>query len=307
MTDNLVNQVTLVNLPDNRLIFAGVLLLIAVLSKYFHRELAVKGIKIPLWGLSLTALVIYCFAVGFLKIIAVISLIVLFASIMLANSAQSKILRSFAYVAAVLIFLSLGLHVIPDFQNQLIVKQVAIKSLSQPFSMYINFDKSLAGVIVFLVLIKKSPIPLSSELFIKAVLISLAMVGIALGTALSLDIVDVNLDYLLGAPFLIIFIVNQIMIVCLAEEVFFRGMIQEKLYSIFDQEKRYYYIIPVSVTAIIFGIVHLAGGVYYMLVAMIAGLGYGLVYQLTRRVEFSIACHFLLNIIHLGFLSYPIK
>lgn len=302
-----MSQIELVNSPDSRLVLAGILMLVTILSKYSQKKLSFKDFEFPLWGLSLATTIAYCLIIGFLEVIAVIALIFLLASAMLAVSAKNKILGFGAYICVILIFLSLGLHVLPGFQNQLMVEQVSIKSLSQPFSMYINFDKGLAGLIVFLVLIKRSATTLSNEVFLKATLISLATIIFTLSAALVLDIVDINLDYLLGTSFLIIFVVNQIMIVCLAEEVFFRGIIQERLYSVFRQDNAYYRAVPVGVTAIIFGVVHLAGGVHYMFVAMVAGLGYGLVYQVTRRVEFSIACHFLLNIIHLGVLSYPMK
>ena len=50
---------------------------------------------------------------------------------------------------------------------------------------------------------------------------------------------------------------------------------------------------------------HLAGGITYVLLATVAGIGYGTAYHLTGRVEAGIVVHFLLNLSHLVLFSYP--
>ncbi len=59
------------------------------------------------------------------------------------------------------------------------------------------------------------------------------------------------------------------------------------------------------ICAILFGLAHAGGGVWYVLLATVAGLGYGLVYHRTQRIELSILLHFALNSIHILFFSYP--
>ncbi|MCI5120133.1 MAG: CPBP family intramembrane metalloprotease [Candidatus Electrothrix sp. AUS4] len=50
---------------------------------------------------------------------------------------------------------------------------------------------------------------------------------------------------------------------------------------------------------------HYAGGVTYIVLATVAGLGYGWTYLRTEQLEASILTHFLLNCIHFVFFTYP--
>ena len=61
----------------------------------------------------------------------------------------------------------------------------------------------------------------------------------------------------------------------------------------------------VLAAAAAFGAAHVAGGTTYVLLATVAGLGYGAAYQLTGRVEASIFVHFTLNLTHLLLFTYP--
>ena len=53
------------------------------------------------------------------------------------------------------------------------------------------------------------------------------------------------------------------------------------------------------------GVGHFAGGITYVLLATLAGIGYGAAYQLTDRVEASICVHFAPNLAHLVLFTYP--
>ena len=60
-----------------------------------------------------------------------------------------------------------------------------------------------------------------------------------------------------------------------------------------------------SVAAGLFGLVHAGGGPTYVVLATLAGVGYGWVFLRTGRIEASILTHFALNAVHfLGF-TYP--
>jgi membrane protease YdiL (CAAX protease family) len=58
-------------------------------------------------------------------------------------------------------------------------------------------------------------------------------------------------------------------------------------------------------TYVLFGLAHFSGGLEYAFVAGLAGIGYGVAYWTTGRLEASIITHFLLNLIHLVFFTYP--
>jgi membrane protease YdiL (CAAX protease family) len=57
--------------------------------------------------------------------------------------------------------------------------------------------------------------------------------------------------------------------------------------------------------AAIFGAAHYAGGLWSVVPATIAGIGYGWVFWRTSRIEASILTHFLVNTAHILGFTYP--
>ena len=55
----------------------------------------------------------------------------------------------------------------------------------------------------------------------------------------------------------------------------------------------------------LFGLAHAGGGLVLIVVAALAGIGYGLAYAATRRLEASVAAHFTLNSLHFLAFTYP--
>jgi membrane protease YdiL (CAAX protease family) len=84
----------------------------------------------------------------------------------------------------------------------------------------------------------------------------------------------------------------------MAEECFFRGYIQQALAS----RGKWF---AVLAGAILFGLQHWQGGPLYIGFATIAGIAYGLVYWRSRKIAFPILIHFLFNLIHFLFFTYP--
>lgn len=104
--------------------------------------------------------------------------------------------------------------------------------------------------------------------------------------------------------FLPLVLIIHLFFTVLPEEAFFRLLIQTPLSEQFAA-KRYGMHYTVLITAIVFAMVHFAGGIHYMLLAFIAGMGYAYVYAKTRRLSAAIAVHFALNLVHLLWFSYP--
>ncbi len=97
---------------------------------------------------------------------------------------------------------------------------------------------------------------------------------------------------------------TNLFFVCLAEEAFFRGFMQKYLCLVLQRVK-YGALIAITLSSILFGLYHYAGGTRYMLLATVAGLGYGWVYFRTQKIESSILTHFSLNLVHFLFFTYP--
>ena len=91
---------------------------------------------------------------------------------------------------------------------------------------------------------------------------------------------------------------------CTAEEVLFRGLVQSQLQQRWRAHPRGS-AAALLVAAILFGLAHLGGGWHYVLLATLAGVGYGWVYQRTGRIEASILTHFAVNAVHFFLFTYP--
>ncbi len=93
---------------------------------------------------------------------------------------------------------------------------------------------------------------------------------------------------------------------CIAEEALFRGFLQRQL-AMSLAKFRFGTWIALAVVAVLFGIAHAGGGITYVLLATVAGLGYGWAYHRTQRIEASILLHFTLNSIHILLFRAPLK
>ena len=93
-----------------------------------------------------------------------------------------------------------------------------------------------------------------------------------------------------------LFLTSNLFLTCVAEEAAFRGVIQGLLARRLGTDLRTVNgWLPVLLAAVLFGLAHAAGGPLYVGLAMLAGLGYGLAYALSARIELAIALHFALN------------
>jgi uncharacterized protein len=63
--------------------------------------------------------------------------------------------------------------------------------------------------------------------------------------------------------------------------------------------------VAVAVPALLFGLAHAGGGAVAGVLAGAAGLGYGLAYAWTRRIETAIVVHFGVNALHFVGFTYP--
>jgi membrane protease YdiL (CAAX protease family) len=82
-----------------------------------------------------------------------------------------------------------------------------------------------------------------------------------------------------------------------SEEALFRGLLQTRLVDAAAQHGWPAYP-AILLTAFVFGLAHVAGGPELVLLATLAGVGYGYAYHATRRIEAAILCHFIVNAGH---------
>lgn len=201
-----------------------------------------------------------------------------------------------------LLVLALGLmgHFFPGFNNPKVLDQVQFSADGLPFTMYLNFDKIMAGLLLLIFLVR----PAQWEPFTKP---DLRIVFVTLGALcavlipLALKIEYVRFD---RKPIEWLWLLNNLMFVCMAEEVVFRGVLQARLMLLRPASNSWPYVC-VGIAAVAFGLAHFAGGPTYVVLATIAGLGYGYVFLKTRKIEAPILVHFGFNLVHFVFFTYP--
>jgi uncharacterized protein len=114
----------------------------------------------------------------------------------------------------------------------------------------------------------------------------------------------VQFDFKVTTLFFIWALAN-LFLTCIAEEAFFRGFVQKQLEEGL-KEFQFGAVIGLLLASLLFGLAHYAGGINYIILATVAGIGYGLVYQQSKSIEASIVTHFLLNAVHFIFFTYPV-
>ena len=110
----------------------------------------------------------------------------------------------------------------------------------------------------------------------------------------------------LSMPYLVYWLIYNLIYTCVLEESFFRGILQNALIRGFNRT-----LAPataraagIAVAAVFFGLAHFGGGTTYVALATLAGVGYGLAYELTGRLHHAVLVHFGVNAMYLLVFSW---
>lgn len=210
------------------------------------------------------------------------------------NRKSVRYVLEFLLVAAAV---GMTIHAVPGFHNPKVLDSVIAGPQSAPFSMYYNFDKALVPFILLVVM---------KSLFVSEPKYQPARPGWFLLVALipGLLLLAVALGGLKIEPhfpqWLLPFLFANIFFVSLAEEVLFRGYLQQRLSGFMSP------VAALIISAAIFGGLHFAGGPLLIIFAALAGLIYGLAWMWSGRLWVAVAFHVGLNITHLLLFTYPV-
>ncbi|WP_312540878.1 CPBP family intramembrane glutamic endopeptidase [Achromobacter mucicolens] len=201
-------------------------------------------------------------------------------------------------VVAVLLFA----HLLPGFHNLRVIAPAPLTPDAVPFGMYLNMDKPLVGFWVVLVL--APPMAAAhARLTLQAALLACAgAVTACLGLALALGVVGWAPKWPASGW---IWLLNNALLVTLAEEALFRGYVQERLTQWWRHHPWGAWA-ALAVAAALFGLAHYAGGWQWMLLAALAGVGYGVAYRYGGLAA-AVLAHLGLNAAHFGWFTYPMR
>lgn len=204
------------------------------------------------------------------------------------------------HIIFVITAVALTAHMLPGFDNPMVIKAMRTTADALPFTMYLNLDKPLIGFWVVLALPWVTYRRFWRQVFPAAGLALLLVIPLCMILAIALGMVN-------WAPkipsYSLIWMVNNLLLVCVAEEAFFRAYIQGGLSRLLGNGE------PARIgawllSAVLFGIAHYAGGWRWMLLAGVAGIVYGLAYR-RGGLRAAVLTHFGLNATHFFFLTYP--
>jgi hypothetical protein len=197
----------------------------------------------------------------------------------------------------------LGMHALPGFSNPLIARDVVLSPGAAPYTLYFNFDKTIAGIL--LLAVAAIPLLRSGSDWREAIRRAAPIIALNVVVAMLLSIA---FGYVRFQPkwtsFFWLWATVNLLLTCLSEEAFFRGFVQRELTNALSS-KRWGVGVAIGVSAVLFGAAHFAGGWRYVLLASVAGAGYGIAYHRSRSIEIAMLAHFALNATHFLLFTYP--
>ena len=245
----------------------------------------------------------YAFAYGNgqLDAIAFVSILLLFGTVYTISSQQKLPFLILAHLLFVLLAVALFLHWLPGFHNLHVVGPESLTPDAVPFSMYLNLDKPLIGFCLLLFAWRHIRLAEHSYTWLR---VGVIVGGLTIAVCL---IVALLTGFVIWAPkwpdWGWLWVANNLALVTLAEEAFFRGYLQGGLERL-PRTLRQGEWIALSVAALLFGVAHLAGGWKLMVLATLAGTGYGIAYR-HGGLQAAVLTHFGFNLVHLGVFTYP--
>lgn len=213
--------------------------------------------------------------------------------------------KAILILVAVAISVGLTFHFFPGFHNWKVASQLILGKDALPYDFWIKFDKPFIGIFLLAWFI---PLAQSRAQVVnilkKALPLSVLGVGLLIVLSLCLGVVKWDPKF---TPYLFIWPFVNLFFVTIPEEAFFRGFVQEELHQYFNPLTRMASLWAVIVTSLFFMLLHVAWvqDLTFLSLVFVAGCVYGAIYQYTRAIEASILCHFLLNLTHFIFFTYP--
>ncbi|WP_028867076.1 CPBP family intramembrane glutamic endopeptidase [Psychromonas arctica] len=299
------------------------LLALSILCVFPYCKVSIIKQLLWLWLMALS--VVSGYVEHHLEAVGLVGVVVYVALYHGALYTKQPIIRAISSTAFIVSSLALAVHVVPGFNNLPIVINELITSDAVPYTLYANFDKGMAGLLVCAYFFSKSQTT-------KALDTTTPLTTASNTTTANIVTVKTSTMTMLKQPFFIIictvlatltvalmiglvgfspkvpdfwlaFIAINLLFTCVAEEAFFRGLLQTKLSQLITV-KRLAIFAPL-ITAAVFALAHFIGGWSYVLVSGVAGFGYSYIFYKTQRLEWAILCHWLVNISHFFLFTYP--
>ncbi|MDO8773117.1 MAG: CPBP family intramembrane metalloprotease [Burkholderiaceae bacterium] len=237
---------------------------------------------------------------GHLGWLAGISVALLLVAGFAVRQQKIPIARFLGHGVFIILAVALAMHWLPGFYNGRGIDPHRITDDAAPFTMYLNQDKPLIGFWLLLVcpwIVGRRSLRLS--VYATALALPLSAM-LALGGALLLGMISWAPKWPDQAG---LWVLNNLLLVTLVEEALFRGYVQGGLSRHF-KHLPYGENLALLLASLLFGVAHAGAGWQWVLLAGLAGVGYGLAYRF-GGLGAAIATHFGLNLLHFALFTYP--
>jgi membrane protease YdiL (CAAX protease family) len=228
------------------------------------------------------------------------AVLVMAAAAALSNRARRPLWRTAANLATLGLAAGFFLHLVPGFANPLVLNGVILTSDAVPYTKYLNFDKGMAGLILLGLYVPDRVRHDQGWAHLKTLPLRVASLAVIV------LFVAFAARYVRWAPKLPswwpLWIWSMLLLTALPEEAAFRGVIQSGIAKWRGGESER---VAIAAAGVLFGLVHVAGGPAYVVMATLAGIGYGWIYAQTRSIGSAIIAHTAVNAVHLALFTYP--
>lgn len=257
--------------------------------------------RVPVWPMLLAGTMAVAWVAGFVAPAGVAALLVLAALCHVRQRTGSTIARALLLAAVIVLALALALHKVPGFANPMLLRDVQVSPGAAPVTQYLNLDKATVGMLLCAYFCAPARRRADWCALRPAWPIVLATPVVVLAGALLSGTVAIDPKLPAFTP---LFLVTNLLFTCVAEEAFFRGVIQGGLLAALAG-KRHGPAIAIGVASVLFGVAHAGGGVAMIVLATLAGVGYGLAAWRSGRIEAAILTHFVVNALRFLLVTYP--
>jgi len=255
---------------------------------------------------------IVAFYLGMLDLTGLIICLTLLGLVILSkfiiHSVYSAILKIIFYIFLIPILL----HILPGFHNIIILNKVTLSQYSAPFTMYMNFDKLyIISLMVIAFYDKRTDGRISYHTVLRYIIndiVKILPIAILVLLGLAYVLGFIQFDPKFNFKVLILWITNNLLVVCLGEEILFRSLLMKDIsYALQKYTKlreKSSILLMISLSSLIFGLSHMPN-IPFALLACFAGIFYAIAYIKNNRIESAILLHFIVNLIHITLFTYP--
>jgi membrane protease YdiL (CAAX protease family) len=256
------------------------------------------GFRFTALGLLVTGYVL-AFINGQIDVYALPFLVLLIGAAGCVSPQRQRAVQIAGHVVFVLLAAALFVHRVPGFHNPLVIDPTNFTPDAISYSMYLNLDKPL---IAYWLVFASPYVELSKPKagWLKVVLAAIVTILACIGVALLLRFITWEPKWPECGW---IWAANNLLLVAFPEEALFRGYLQAGLDRLFSRWSFGQWL-AILIAAVLFGLAHFQSGGAMIVLATIAGIGYGAAYR-WGGLQGSVLTHFMLNLTHFTLFTYP--